>query len=55
MTLALVALVTLISSVAKSLMHINELDLITVKVDIYIWDSYRWVSGSVHVKSLKIK
>ena len=43
MTLALLALVTLVSIAAKSLMHINELDLITVKVDIYIWDSY---SGS---------
>ena len=40
LTLALVALVTLVSYVAWSLMHINELDPITVKVDIYRRDSY---------------
>ena len=43
MTLALMALVTLVSCAAKSLMHINELDLITVKIDIYRRDSYRGV------------
>ena len=34
------ALVTLVKCAAYGLMNINELDLITVKVDIYTWDSY---------------
>ena len=40
LTLALMALVTLVTCAAYSLMNINEFDLITVKVDIYNWDSY---------------
>ena len=53
MTLALVALVTLVSCAAKSLMHINELDLITVKIDIYRRDSYillshNWKKALLH-------
>ena len=34
LTLALVALVTLVKCAAYGLMNINELDLITIKVDI---------------------
>ena len=34
LTLALVALVTLVKCAVYSLMNINELDLITIKVDI---------------------
>ena len=36
MTLALMALVTLVKCAAWCLMNINELDLIAIKVDIYL-------------------